>query len=65
MVTIYEYILITQPDVLVLLRGAGLLVGQPEKEKDLTRADIAALMRHDHWRRVRGALRQIDGRVVG
>lgn len=64
--TIYEYILITQPDVLVLLREAGLLVEQrPEKEDDLTYADVVALMRHDHWRRVRGALRQVYGRVIG
>lgn len=65
--TIYEYILITQPDVLVLLREAGLLVEQRTgKENDLTYADIVALMRHDRWKRIRGALRQIyPGRVIG
>jgi len=66
MVTIYEYILITHPEVLVMLREARLLIEQrPIKENDLTYADIVALMRHNHWRRVRGALRQINGRVIG
>ena len=65
-ITIYEFILITQPDVLVMLRAAGLLVGQrPAIEENLTHADIIALMRHDHWRRIRGALRQVYGRVIG
>lgn len=65
--TIYEYILLTQPEVLVMLRQAGLLIEQqPVKEDDLTYADIVALMRHDRWKRIRGALRQIyPGRLIG
>jgi hypothetical protein len=69
-ITIYEYILVTQPGVLALLRQAGLLVDPPiaeeTREDDLTYKEIVALMRHDRWKRIRGALRQIyPGRVIG
>lgn len=69
-ITIYEYILVTQPGVLVLLRQAGLLVDPPiaeeTREDDLTYKEIVALMRHDRWKRIRGALQQIyPGRVIG
>lgn len=64
-ITIYEYILQTQPQVLVQLQQVGLLVERPVIEKK-TRADIISLMRHDYWKRVRGALRQVhSGRVIG
>ncbi|MDI3548148.1 MAG: hypothetical protein PWR10_1800 [Halanaerobiales bacterium] len=67
--TIYEYISFTQPDVLEMLLKLGLLAEKPDnepanEEEELTFADIVALMRHDKWKRVRGALRQIhSGRV--
>lgn len=73
-ITIYEYILQTQPQVLVQLQQVGLLVERPVIEKktraggdeNITRADIISLMRHDYWKRVRGALRQVhSGRVIG
>jgi len=75
-ITIYEYILVTQPGVLTLLRQAGLLVDKPiidkgeeaetENKLNLTHAEIISLMRHDRWKRVRGALRQVyPGRVIG
>lgn len=68
-ITIYEYILVTQPGVLLLLGQAGLLVDLPVTEtrkNDIPYSEIAALMRHDRWKRVRGALRQVyPGRVIG
>ncbi len=66
--TIYEYISLTQPYVLTKLIKAGLLIeehGNRESDKkELTYADIIALMKHDKWKRVRGAIKQIhSGRV--
>lgn len=69
-ITIYEYILVTQPGVLVLLRQAGLLLTDPPltetRKNDMAYSEIVALMWHDRWKRIRGALRQIyPGRVIG
>ena len=69
-ITIYEYVHATQPGVLILLRQAGLLVEplviEDKQKEDLTYKEIVALMRHDRWKRVRGALRQIHpGRLIG
>lgn len=73
MVTICEYVLLTQPEVLAALLRTGLLTRLPlEREaqenvqgEELSHQEVAVLMRHDHWKRVRGALRQINGRVIG
>lgn len=71
-ITIYEYVLQTQPQVLDQLHLVGLLIERPVTEEEtrtdddnMTWADIVSLMRHDRWKRVRGALRQIHpGRVI-
>ncbi len=52
-ITIYEYVHVTQPGVLILLRQAGLLVEplviEDKQKEDLTYKEIVALMRHDRW----------------
>lgn len=66
-ITVYEYLLVTQPEVLVKLRACGLLLRRSKRPKadDLSYLDLVRLMRHDRWKRVRGALRQVHpGRVI-
>ena len=70
-ITIYEYLLATQPGILSLLRKTGLLVEpvvEPAietRKNDISYAEVVHMMRHDKWRRVRGALRQVyPGRVI-
>ncbi|WP_422444336.1 hypothetical protein [Thermoanaerobacterium sp. DL9XJH110] len=68
MITIYEYILLTNPYVLFKLKRAGLLVENATKEDEIrvSRREIIELMRHDYWKRVGRYLRQIHpGRVIG
>lgn len=74
--TICEYILVTQPEVLAALLRTGLLTRlllEREAQEDargevrgeaLSHQEVAALMRHDHWKRVRGVLRQVYGRAI-
>ncbi|HBV97418.1 MAG: hypothetical protein JL50_08400 [Peptococcaceae bacterium BICA1-7] len=59
MLTLYEYIQYTQPKTLLLLKSKGLLQEQPPVQKRLTFGEIISLMRHDRWKRVRGAVRQV------
>lgn len=68
MIKIFEYVLFKQPEVLVLLKQAGLLtdfkITRRREGRDLLRSEIIELMKHDRWKRVRGAIRQIHGGVV-
>ena len=68
MMTIYELIKEKQPDVVAKLRQAGLLdeenLIRSSYEEELSTAEIIALMRHDYWKRIRGAIRQMNTRRV-
>ncbi|GAV24791.1 hypothetical protein ciss_07240 [Carboxydothermus islandicus] len=69
MMTIYEYIKAKQPDVLTKLKQIGLLdeenlIQRSGEEEELTTAEIISLMRHDYWKRIRGAIRQMNTRRV-
>ena len=58
-ITIYEYICYNQPLTLYKLYLAGLLIELViGKEDKLTRMEIISLMRHDSYKRVKGAIRQ-------
>ena len=68
MMTIYDYIKAKQPDVLTKLSQAGLLdeekLRKSSEEGELTTAEIISLMRHDYWKRIKGAIRQMNTRRV-
>lgn len=60
--TIYEYLKITQPEVIRQLQGMGLLSREPEINKrpeNLKFGEIVKLMQHDHYKRINGAIRQV------
>lgn len=68
MITIFEYIQITQVWVIDKLKQLGLLsadftLTQPKKP-EITFAEAVELMRHDSYRRIRGAIRQMGNTVV-
>lgn len=63
MITIFEYIQITQVWVIDKLKQLGLLsadftLTQPKKP-EITFAEAVELMRHDSYRRIRGVVRQV------
>ena len=60
--TIYEYLKITQPEVIRQLQGMGLLSREPEikkKPEDLRFGEVVKLMQHDYYKRINGAIKQI------
>ena len=67
MISIYEYVWWMQPWVQHELIKRGLLSREfaiPRKEITLTFAETVGLMRHDSYKRIRGAIRQMGNTVV-
>ncbi|GAV21593.1 hypothetical protein [Carboxydothermus pertinax] len=63
--TIFEYILLKQPLVIKELYRKGLLTKAPiERETDTEIINWAELMQHAKYKRVRGAIKQIQGVVI-
>ena len=59
---IYEYLKITQPEVIRQLQEMGLLSREPEIKKrpeNLKFGEVVKLMQHDYYKRINGAIRQI------
>jgi hypothetical protein len=55
MINLYEYLRATQPDVLARL---GVHRPEPEQREKQERPGWKGMMRHDWYRRIRGAIRQ-------
>ncbi|OPY63665.1 MAG: hypothetical protein A4E56_00388 [Pelotomaculum sp. PtaU1.Bin065] len=64
--TVYEYLYHTQPEVIFILRRTGLLKERPiaQAKEILSFREVVTLMQHGQWRRVRGALRQVHAAVI-
>lgn len=59
---IYEYLKITQPEVIRQLQEMGLLSREPEIKKrpeNLKFGEVVKLMQHDYYKRINGAIKQI------
>ena len=59
---IYEYLKITQPEVIRQLQEMSLLSREPEIKKrpeNLKFGEVVKLMQHDYYKRINGAIRQI------
>ena len=59
---IYEYLKITQPEVIRQLQEMSLLSREPEIKKrpeNLKFGEVVKLMQHDYYKRINGAIKQI------